>query len=74
MKLGKEKKQIYYVMPAEFSPEEVKNLKEYALKNIINDEQALINYAVVDILKKYIDKEEVKNNKKGIKNASKSKR
>ena len=51
---------------------EWKTLKEYGLKKIQEDDLALINYAVVDLLKKYIESKDgtVKSTKK-IKKAKK---
>ena len=58
MKLGKESKQEYYTYETDFTPEEAKVFVNYALKNIVNDHDALINWAVVDILKKQIEGKE----------------
>jgi len=39
----------------------VKALIEYASSNIVNDDQALINWAVNDILKKVVEEKEKEN-------------
>lgn len=55
MKFLNEREIKYYEFNTEISEDEKKILKEYALKNIVNDDNALINYAIIDILKKQVD-------------------
>lgn len=54
MKILKERKEVNVIMDVDFSGEERKLLKDYALKNIEKDEDALINWAFVDILENSI--------------------
>ena len=55
MKLDNEKKECFYKYDLDLQSEEYKMLKEYGLKHIVNDDDALINYAVVRILKESIE-------------------
>jgi len=50
MKIGKEKKEIYYKFDVDFEKNEYETLKEYGLKEIVKDDNALINYATNKIL------------------------
>ena len=58
MELGTTKKEEYYTYETDFSQKEAQVFINYALKNIVNDQEALINWAVVDILKKQIENKE----------------
>jgi len=55
MKLENEKKECFYKYDIDLQPEEYKMLKEYGLKHIVDDPDALINYAVIKILKESIE-------------------
>ena len=55
--MKKEKTVQYVEFKMDFSKAEIEALKEYALEHIINDENALCNYAVNKILEQYVDKE-----------------
>jgi len=55
MILKKEREVKCYEFDADFTKEEAKELKEYGLKIIADDDNALINYAVNKILTKYVE-------------------
>jgi hypothetical protein len=56
MKIGKEKKEIYYRFDVDFEKKEYDILREYGAKEIVKDDNALINYAVNKILVNMIGK------------------
>ena len=56
MNFGKEVIGKVYKFKVEMDDKEEALLKEYALKNIINDDEALLNYAVNRILKEMVNK------------------
>jgi hypothetical protein len=61
MKLGKETKVTYHKFDVDFENKEYKMLKNYALQEIVKDDEALVNYAVNKILTKAVqDKVKVK--------------
>ena len=55
MELSKEKKQTVYAFDLDVSDQEHKMLKEFGLKTIKDDDDALINYAVNYILRKEVE-------------------
>lgn len=54
MKIGKEKKVTYYHYQVTMSPEEFKILRAHGLRIIQNDDEALINYAILDGIKNHL--------------------
>lgn len=62
MKLGKETVVKYHNFETEMSKAEEISLLEYAKKNIFNDKQYVISWAVNEGLKNYIASLEMKNN------------
>ena len=57
MKIGKETIEESCKFDIDLSSKEAATLKEYGLKNIQNDDAALINYAVNKMLRDYISTE-----------------
>lgn len=55
IKIGKETKMTYYHFDIEMDIDDRKKLIKYALKTIKKDEEALINYAMNDLLKKRVE-------------------
>jgi len=56
MQFKNEKKKQYSEFKVDFSKAELEFLKDYALKNIVNDENELCNYAVNKILEESVGK------------------
>jgi len=50
MKFGKETKKVYCQFEFEFEDKEFQMLREYGLKEIAKDDNALVNYAINKIL------------------------
>jgi len=61
MELGQEKEELFYSFPLDLSDEEAKRLRDFGLKVIAEDADALINYAVNYMLKKQVEKLEKTN-------------
>lgn len=56
MKIVKETEEKSYKFVVDLSTKESAVLKEYGLKSIENDDEALINYAINKIVENYISK------------------
>lgn len=56
MKILDERNISMVEMDCEFEPEELELLRHYGLEKIKNDDQALISYAIQQILKKEMEK------------------
>ena len=64
MKIGKEKAIQYSEFKVDFESKEYCMLKEYGKKEILKDDNALINYAINKILADYIQRNQVKSKKR----------
>ena len=72
MKFTRPRKALYYKYDLDYDEKEGEALKKYAIEKFSTDEQAQIEYAIVNILKETLEKE-VEDTKKKSKKIKKNK-